>query len=289
MRVERVLAAIGAVAAVCGATVGVGQAQADPGCPKLYVAAIPGTWDPSNVAARQGFLAPVVGGLPPTTQADFVGYSATAFPWETDVYARSKQEAIDNARGMIAAVAARCGDTRIALVGYSQGADAAGDLAAEIGSGLGVVRPDRVAAVALISDPRRGPGDQLVGPAVGGQGAGGPRPGGFGYVASAVRTFCAPGDLYCSTAGDDFVTRFAGFLAQSSDLNPANIGRYQQEATSIVSDLVVAGGVPQLQSQLSDQANDERRQKLEAFYRSGAHHDYAYATAWVHDWLAGLG
>lgn len=56
----------------------------------------------------------------------------------------------------------------------------------------------------------------------------------------------------------------------------------------IVRDLVHAGGVPQLQSQLTDQANEERAEKLAAFYRSGVHADYDYATAWLHSWLSGL-
>ncbi|CAM2912249.1 cutinase family protein [Skermania piniformis] len=275
-----------AAAGVIG--IGVGPAQADPGCPAFYVAAIPGTWDTSEALGRSGLLAPAVNGLPSSIRTEFVPYAATAFPWETDVYAKSKQEAVDHARAMIGAVAQQCPETRIGLIGYSQGADAAGDLAAEIGTGLGVVAPARLVAVGLISDPRRSAGDTLIGPQVGGQGASGPRPGGFGFVTPALRTFCASGDLYCSTADDDFVTRFAGFVAQSSDLNPANAGRYQQEAGVIVRDLVHAGGVPQLQSQLTDQANEERAEKLAAFYRSGVHADYDYATAWLHSWLSGL-
>lgn len=88
-------------------------------------------------------LAPVTNGLPGSVRTDYVTYSATAFPWESNVYAKSKQQAVDNARGMIGAMAASCGDTRFAIVGYSQGADAAGDLAAEIGTGIGVVPDSR--------------------------------------------------------------------------------------------------------------------------------------------------
>ena len=291
MRSTRVVAALGAlVAAISAIVVGGSTAAADPaGCPSLYVVAIPGTWEPAaSPGSRIGMLSPVTDGLPPSVRADYVHYAATAFPWESEVYARSKNEAVDNARGLVAAMANQCVATRFAIVGYSQGADAAGDLAAEIGTGLGVVSPLRVAGVALISDPRRSPTDNLVGPWVGGSGAGGARIGGFGLVSPLVRTFCAPGDLYCSTQQDDFVTRFAGFLAQTSDPNPANVGRYTQEGLVIFNDLMRSGGVPLLQEQLDDQSNQERRRQLEQFYGGGAHYDYGYATAWVHDWFAGL-
>ncbi len=65
-------------------------------------------------------LAPVTNGLPGSVRTDYVTYSATAFPWESNVYAKSKQQAVDNARGMIGAMAASCGETRFAIVGYSQ-------------------------------------------------------------------------------------------------------------------------------------------------------------------------
>ncbi|MGY2062414.1 cutinase family protein, partial [Nocardia gipuzkoensis] len=198
----------------------------------------------------------------------------TAFPWEGDVYGASKKQAIDNARGLLSGMVGRCAATHYAIVGYSQGADAAGDLAAEIGTGLGVVPPDRMAGVGLISDPRRSPLDVQVGPVVGGAGAGGPRPGGFGFISDRVRTICAAGDLYCSTEDQDYVTRFAGFLAQASGATAANLWRYQLEAGSIIGDLMSHGGIPTLQSQLTDDANQQRVKQLEQFYGSGAHTSY---------------
>jgi hypothetical protein len=241
-------------------------------------------------------LAGVTRGLPSSTRVDYVSYAATAFPWESEVYGASKREAVDNARSMIAAMGRECGATRIALLGYSQGADAAGDLAAEIGTGLGVVPPHRIAAVGLISDPRRSPTDALVGPPVGGAGAGGPRIGGFGLLTPQTRTICAIGDLYCTTASDDFVTRFAGFLAQTSHPDPAYLWRYQMEMGAILGDLMSNGGIPLLQSQLSESANQERARLLDEFYRSEAHTAYgsypvgggATALSWMHDWLASL-
>ncbi|MGW5141367.1 cutinase family protein [Nocardia beijingensis] len=301
MRSKLISAAIGftAMALSCVGP-GSGPAVAEPDCPSMYVVAIPGTWEttdrPDGERPGPGMLAGVTNGLPSSVRVDYVSYAATAFPWESEVYGASKREAVDNARGMIGAMARSCGATKIALLGYSQGADAAGDLAAEIGTGLGVVPPQRIAAVGLISDPRRSPTDALVGPPVGGAGAGGPRIGGFGWVTPQTRTICAVGDLYCATASDDFVTRFAGFLAQTSHPDPAYLWRYQLEMGAIMGDLMSNGGITLLQSQLSESANQERARLLDEFYRSQAHTAYgsyrvgdgATALSWMRDWLASL-
>ncbi|MEV0436684.1 MULTISPECIES: cutinase family protein [Nocardia] len=296
MQVKKIVAALGASAAMLsGIVVGSGSASAAPACPSLYVVAIPGTWETGiDKPPGPGMLSGVTNGLPRNVDVDYVTYAATAFPWEGDVYGNSKKQAVNSARGLISAKLAQCGDTKAALVGYSQGADAAGDLAAEIGTGLSTIPADRVAAVGLISDPRRAPGDVQVGPHAQGAGAGGARPGGFGWLSDRTRTICAVDDLYCATATDDFVTRFAGFLAQSSDANPANMWRYQIEAGAIMQDLMAHGGVPVLQAQLSDAANQKRAKDLEQFYKSQAHHLYGSysvggghtAITWMRDWIA---
>ncbi|AWK70245.1 cutinase [Rhodococcus oxybenzonivorans] len=299
---KRVIATLTATAAavaipVVSGVVGTSAvANADP-CPSLYVVAIPGTWETStkeNVRPTPGLLSAVTNGLPSNIRTDYVTYAATAFPWEGDVYGRSKAQAVDNARGMLVNMSQQCAGTKLALIGYSQGADAAGDLAAEIGTGLGAVPADKIAAVGLVSDPRRSPTDALVGPPVAGGGAGGPRIGGFGWVSQNTRTFCAYGDLYCSTPKEDFVTRLAGFLAQTSDPSPSLLGRYQAEAEAIWRDLLDAGGVPTLMAQLDESANQRRIDELEQFYKSQAHQDYTRyavdgagtsATNWLRNWL----
>lgn len=296
MRLKRIVAAAGAAASllISGIVVGSGSVTADPGCPVMYTVAIPGTWETGkDKEPGPGMLSAVTNGLPGSV--DYVTYAATAFPWEGDVYGASKKEATDKARALVQGMGARCAGTKINITGYSQGADAAGDLAAEIGSGLGVVSPDRIGAVALISDPRRSPGDVQVGQPVPGAGAGGARVGGFGWIADRVRTVCASGDLYCSTEETDFISRFAGFLAQTSNPNPANIWRYQLEVGAIINDLMAQGGIPTLQSQLSEGANEERVKQFEQFFRTGRHTSYGSysvgggqtALTWMHNWLAG--
>ena len=98
----------------------------------------------------------------------------------------------------------------------------------------------------MLSDPRRSESDVLIGPAVGGNGASGPRIGGFGWLSGKTVTLCAVGDLYCSTPKDDFVMRLAGFMAQASDPTPASALALRDEAAVIVNDLITAGGLPAL-------------------------------------------
>ncbi|MFE5286001.1 cutinase family protein [Nocardia sp. NPDC056611] len=278
-------------------TTGVSAAASD--CPSLYVAAIPGTWetgrDKSPTANGRGMLADITDGLPGSTQVDYVDYPATAFPWEGDFYSSSKRQAVDNAKAMVSTMALRCSTTRIALVGYSQGADAAGDLAAEIGTGHGPVPPNRLVGVGLLSDPSRSPDDTQVGQPVGGTGAAGPRPGGFGAVSDRVRTICAVGDLYCATDDHDYLLRAAGFLARQ-DPTPSNPWRYELEAATWLSELKAQGGIPALQSQLASESARAQAQQLAKFYATGTHQSYATyqvgsgqtATSWMHTWIASL-
>lgn len=278
-------------------TVSAPVAAADPGdCPGMYVVAVPGTWETSNAGSPgPGMLSGVTDGLPSSVEVDYVSYAATAFPWEGKVYGRSKAQAVNGAKELLKRMADRCSGTDLAIIGYSQGADAAGDVAAEIGTGLGVVPAHRVTAVGLISDPRRSPADVQVGPRVAGSGAGGARIGGFGWLSDRTVTICAVGDLYCSTPEDDFVSRLAGFLAQVSGTTPGHFDEFEQEAQLIVDDLVDAGGLPTLMGQFDQPSTNERALKLAKFYGTAVHQDYASypvdasgtsATTWMRNWLA---
>ncbi|MGW6724684.1 cutinase family protein [Nocardia sp. NPDC055029] len=271
------------------------SAGADPGCPAVYVIAIPGTWETGETrhTTGPGMLAGVTDGLPAHEQVAYVDYPATAFPWEGKAYGASQKVAVDTAREMMRTTAERCANTHFALVGYSQGADAAGDLAAEIGRGRGVVSPDRLKAVGLLSDPQRSPADIQVGPPAAGVGVRGSRPEGFGSIASRVRTICAIGDLYCSTDDEDFITVIAGSLAGISDDHPDDLPLYRARAA----ELLAALRSTDEQGGLSEQARTERARQLANFYGSGTHMSYGSyrvdgshtAVTWLHDWLSGLG
>ncbi|MFI6867041.1 cutinase family protein [Nocardia sp. NPDC050406] len=276
---------------------GTPRAEAAPDCPDMNVIAVPGTWETSREESSQGMLSLVTRGLPGSVRTDYVSYAATALPWEGEVYGLSKRDGINTARGMIAQMAARCPATRFALIGYSQGADVAGDLAAEIGTGLGVVPPDRVAAVGLLSDPRRSVTDMLVGPPVPGAGAGGARVGGFGWLTPKVRTFCADGDLYCSVPSDDLAGRFAGFFTQLSAPDPLQVGNYVLSLQSILGEALFPGINAILAAPADDPAGEQWVRQVEEFLRSGAHQSYpsyvvdangTTATRWLHNWLVDI-
>ena len=116
----------------------------------------------------------------------------------------------------------RCPLTSYVLVGFSQGAVIAGDIASDIGNGRGPVDADLVLGVTLIADGRRQPAvGQDIGPNPPGQGAEitlnevpmlssmgltmtGPRPGGFGMLNDRTNEICATGDLICSAPEEAF-------------------------------------------------------------------------------------
>ncbi|WP_245717244.1 cutinase family protein [Nocardia jejuensis] len=291
-----VISAVAITTGVLAAT-GAPPAAATPSdCPDLYVVAVPGTWETSREEPGQGMLAQVTRGLPGNVRTEFVSYAATAMPWEGEVYGRSKHEGVANARGLVANMAAKCAATKIALLGYSQGADAAGDLAAEIGTGLGVVPPDRVAAVGLLSDPRRSPTDALIGPPVSGRGAGGVRAGGFGWLTPKVRTFCAEGDLYCSLSNEDLAGRVAGFFTQASYPDPLQLGSYMLNVQSILSEALGPGSAAFMPTSDAPPSEQWVRQ-LQDFLASGVHQSYpryvvdgngATATSWLRNWLTDI-
>lgn len=74
-------------------------------------------------------------------------------------YSQSVQTGVDWAKNYMTETAQQCGEgTKWVVYGFSQGADVAGDLAAEISNGgVSGVSPDDVVAVTLISDPNKSP------------------------------------------------------------------------------------------------------------------------------------
>ncbi|MFE6923049.1 cutinase family protein [Nocardia sp. NPDC057663] len=301
MRMHRLVAstAVAAAVGVCSATADTGTAAAASGCPALYVVAIPGTWETGSDrrTTGPGMLSGVTDELPDSEQVVYVDYPATAFPWEGKAYGASKKIAVDTARSLIYQLEQHCADARFALVGYSQGADAAGDLAAEIGGGSSVVAPDRIAGVGLLSDPRRSPTDIQVGPAVPGSGVRGSRPGGFGSITPRVRTICAAGDLYCSTDEEDFITRVASTLGGVTDDSPESMQRYRIEATALLTELRSEHDGPAASPEEDQKAASRRAIELGRFYGSGTHMSYGTylvgdgksSIRWLHDWVASLG
>ncbi|WP_191094471.1 cutinase family protein [Nocardia colli] len=166
---------------------------------------VPGTWE-TNARADEtqpvGLLGPVATHLSEQFGDKFAfrfpAYPAAAF--DGMAYGNSKVAGLAAARRVVEGFGQRCGATKFVLAGYSQGADALGDLAASIGCSGDPVSADRVLAVGLIADPRQGTdGGKLVGPQVEGEGIAGPRPGGFCALSAVTAEICAQQDKYCAT------------------------------------------------------------------------------------------
>lgn len=212
-------------------------------CPDVQVVAVPGTWEssPDDDPEHPSFnpaalLLPVTEQLQDEFDSDRVDvvtvpyvaqFSRPFAPPET-TYDDSRAQGTEKMKQILADRSADCPLTSYVLIGFSQGAVIAGDVAAQIGDGAGPVPADRVLGVGLVADGRRdadAPGaaaKQLGVP--GGVGAEvmlgglhsvpgfpgttmtGARPGGLGSLADRSVQICAPGDLICDApanlAGD---------------------------------------------------------------------------------------
>ena len=200
--------------------------------------AIPGTWessptdDPFNPTQFPIALLRTVTG-PITDQFGRDRVEVYTVPYTAQFHnplSADKQMSYNDSRaeGTRAAVQAmtamndRCPLTSFVLVGFSQGAVIAGDMASDIGNGRGPVDEDLVLGVTLIADGRRHPGEGLeIGPNPPGQGAeitlaevptlsalgltmSGQRPGGFGALNNRTNQICGAGDLICAAPQSAF-------------------------------------------------------------------------------------
>jgi hypothetical protein len=210
----------------------------DASCADVQVLSIPGTWesapqqDPLNpVQFPNALLLNVTGPLTEQfgsdrIQAYTVPYTAQFHnPFARDgqiSYNDSRQEGMDAAVRALTDMTNRCPLTSYVIVGFSQGAVIAGDIAGDIGNGRGPVDEDLVLGVTLIADGRRQSGvGQDVPPTPVGQGAEitlrevpmlsgmgltmtGPRLGGFGALNNRVFEICAQDDLICAAPQEAF-------------------------------------------------------------------------------------
>lgn len=210
----------------------------DASCPDVQLMSIPGTWesspqlDPYNptqfpIALLLNVTNPIRGQFGTDRMEIYtVPYTAQFHnPLSADQqmsYNDSRAEGTRNAVKAITDMNNRCPLTSYVLVGFSQGAVIAGDIASDIGNGRGPVDADLVLGVTLIADGRRQPGvGQDIGPNPPGQGAeitlyevpmlgemgltmSGPRPGGFGLLNDRTNEICATGDLICSAPDEAF-------------------------------------------------------------------------------------
>ncbi|MBV7706499.1 cutinase family protein [Nocardia nova] len=179
-----------------------GPATADPApagenCPRWTAVLIPGMWEtpPANPDQPAGVLAAIGQGLRQRYGSNISVHTLidTTSPMQS---ANSESQGVQQLSKVLQGL---CSSTQVVLVGYSQGADIAGAVATAIGHNRGPLPASRVAAVALISDPRRSPDTPQLGKPSPGEGIAGPRREDFGALTDRVRTLCTAGDLFCST------------------------------------------------------------------------------------------
>jgi hypothetical protein len=210
----------------------------DASCPDVQMISVPGTWesslqdDPLNpVQFPNALLLNVTHPLGEQfgggrLEIFTVPYTAQFHnPLSNDKqisYNASRAEGTTAAQKAISDMNARCPLTSYVLLGFSQGAVIAGDIASDIGNGRGPVDEDLVLGVTLIADGRRQTGaGKDIGPNPPGQGAEitldevpmlssmgltmtGPRSGGFGALNDRVNEICGTGDLICSAPEQAF-------------------------------------------------------------------------------------
>lgn len=222
-------------------------ASAQSGCASTFNLFIPGTWETTadaDPSVPVGMLKPIAERLKAEhgsgAEIYTLPYMASAFD-NGKTYADSKADALAKAGAVLSEVADKCSGTKITITGYSQGADAAGDLASAIGNGSGPVKPDRVLAVGLLADPGAGTkGESVVGPTPSGHGIADPRPQGMGTLSGRVASICDPQDLYCSIKkGSSPLLGSLGSVlskAPSSGTSGQQVGGNSRLATALASD-----------------------------------------------------
>src|ERR1700752_3325983 len=163
-------------------------ASQDASCPDVQMISIPGTWesspqlDPLNpvqfpIALLLNVTNPIREQFGTDRLETFtVPYTAQFHnPFPADGQMNYDESRAEGTRATVKAITdmnERCPLTSYVLVGFSQGAVIAGDIASDIANGRGPVDEDLVVGVTLIADGRREEGvGQPIGPTPPGQGA----------------------------------------------------------------------------------------------------------------------
>ncbi|CAJ1505621.1 cutinase family protein [[Mycobacterium] kokjensenii] len=218
-------------------------------CPDVQLVSVPGTWESSRTddplnptefprALLLSVTRPIAGEFgAERVQTYTVPYIAQfRNPLVDDGqmdYNKSRAEGKKATVDAMTAMNDRCPLTSYVLVGFSQGAVIAGDVAGDIGNGRGPVDEDLVLGVTLIADGRRQMGPDAgvdVPPTPPGQGAEvtlhelpllsglgltmtGARDGGFGDLSARTNEICARGDLICAAPREAFsIAKLPGTL-----------------------------------------------------------------------------
>ncbi|MFF0493348.1 cutinase family protein [Nocardia sp. NPDC003482] len=255
-RIAALLAPVAATVLAVPGPAGAAPDPAGPGCPVLWVLGVQGTGQSSPDASRTddtgmlgALLGPVTAAAGTSVQHTYIPYAAgfggvVGAGGGEEPYADSVTDVITDLGVEAQRIVDQCPDTELALVGFSQGAQAVSQVARAIGAGNGPVAPDKVAAVALYANPERRaggpvlagrPGQSTPDPAPGTSGAavstvhlaapsasgGGIADDGaeYGSLTGRVLDVCADGDLACSAPQHAAALRFGALLAAQADLS----------------------------------------------------------------------
>ena len=164
-------------------------------CSPAVAVHVPGTLETNANADPQTPVGILREALVPGVKNIYPAYPASfVFP----SYADSIAIGVSTTTQTITEIFARCPNTKLALTGFSQGAQIAATVATKITRGETIVPRHALVGVSLIADPERNPETvELIGTPVGGAGIFSARQGDFGDVPAI--TFCAPGDPVCSS------------------------------------------------------------------------------------------
>jgi hypothetical protein len=151
-----------------------------------------------------------------------------------------------------------CASSKVAIIGYSQGALIAGDVLSKIGNKKGAFPAKDILAAGLLSDPARTPttadpdaetgtssppiqlpgAESFVGPNPGGQGVVGARPDGFGVLSDRVTSFCGTGDGVCALSTK---SKAIAAVVPLLNLKKEDIGPYAtQRALTLLTNVATA-------------------------------------------------
>ena len=185
------------------------NAAAAPACPAVALFAVPGTNETSEAADPAVAVGLLAGLTDPLAQRWGEALSVRYVPYPASLdrpvlYPLSELRGADRLARDAGDLAARCPDTTITLVGYSQGGDVVSDVVHRAARRTIALPPERIAGAVMLGSPRRDPdAANLVDTP--GRGVLGPRPTReLEIYDGRVYEVCAPGDPICATEGLDW-------------------------------------------------------------------------------------
>ncbi|MFD3706171.1 cutinase family protein [Nocardia sp. NPDC058658] len=221
-------------------------------CPALYLIGVQtgdegaaSSVDTGDTGMLGQVFGPITAAVGDSVAREYIGFGAS--DTNSATYRSDVTAAGDRIEQTATAVTARCEQTRIGVVGYAQGAAAAAVFAENVGAGRSGVPADKVAGIALLSNPSRraaqpvlpgtdsgtpnavpGTGGTHVGKValsnVGLSGAGidaAAQPANYGTLAGRVADLCVAGDATCDvTSGSPLATAVANIAGQTEGKDP---------------------------------------------------------------------